>query len=78
MGRLTPGQRLCPMGHRASHSLASSQQERVDSVVLGKTWSAQECSTEIHSGSQTTHSRVFMLPGATGGCQHEGSSGNGE
>lgn len=55
MGRLTPGQRLCPVGHCASQSLASSQQERVGSAVLGKTWSAWDCSTKIHSGSQTTH-----------------------
>lgn len=43
------------MGHWASQTLASSQLERVGSALLGKTWSAWDCSTEMQSGSQTTH-----------------------
>lgn len=43
------------MGHWASQTLASSQQERVGSAALGKTWSAWDCSTEMQSRSQTTH-----------------------
>lgn len=56
MGRLTPGRQLLPMGHCARQSLASSQQERVDSVVLGAPGAPRTAPQKSTPPLRTTHS----------------------